>query len=263
MNRLYKITVAILLIFSTSSAFAAKEVTVNLKEKASKFITAVQKQDVGAVLLMDYSFVAELLQMQETLPKFQIDRELKKKFKEYADKFETSGAARYITKSCKWKILEIKGSIVYVAVEYKDMSEAPDVNTNLVKSSVVYFNIYKNGLIMNALVSASGGGVNILSSENIYWYDKPFQIYHFTVYQPNLPPEHVYMRKDKVYELYGGTTIKLLETTEAIEQFVPKLSGPAARVEVTPLGEQPKTSVVVKNDDERDYNNIVIVYNGI
>jgi len=55
------------------------------------------------------------------------------------------------------------------------------------------------------------------------------------------------LREGQATTLKDGTTLKLLETTTDVSQFMPKFTGPAARVEVTPKGKAPQTFIVFKN----------------
>ena len=60
-------------------------------------------------------------------------------------------------------------------------------------------------------------------------------------------PEKMAVRPGGVVTLKDGTAFKLLETTQEVRQFVPELSGPAARIEVTRPGSAPQTFIVFKN----------------
>jgi len=50
--------------------------------------------------------------------------------------------------------------------------------------------------------------------------------------------------------LKDGTVVKLLETTQEVQQFTPELNGPAARIEVTFKGKTPQVLDIFKNYPE-------------
>ncbi|HEX9023380.1 MAG TPA: cytochrome c biogenesis protein ResB [Geobacteraceae bacterium] len=63
-------------------------------------------------------------------------------------------------------------------------------------------------------------------------------------------PQRVTLHEGEAVTLKDGTTLKLLETTPEVRQFMAPLSGPAARIEVTFKGKAPESFVVLKNYPE-------------
>lgn len=58
------------------------------------------------------------------------------------------------------------------------------------------------------------------------------------------------LREGAAITLKDGTSFKLLESTQEVQQSMPGFSGPAARVEVTFKGKLPQTFIVLKNYPE-------------
>ena len=63
-------------------------------------------------------------------------------------------------------------------------------------------------------------------------------------------PQRITIREGETITLKDGTTLKLLETTPEVRQFMPEFSGPAARIEVTFKGKTPQSYIVLKNYPE-------------
>ncbi|BCS55094.1 cytochrome c biogenesis protein ResB [Geobacter sp. SVR] len=59
--------------------------------------------------------------------------------------------------------------------------------------------------------------------------------------------QHITMHEGEQVPLKDGSTLKLLESTQEVRQFMPEYSGPAARIELTPRGKAPQTFIVMKN----------------
>lgn len=77
--------------------------------------------------------------------------------------------------------------------------------------------------------------------------------------------EKVQLRDGGTVTLKDGTSIKLLEATQEIRQFMPSFSGPAARVEVTYKGKAPQAFIVFKNFPEMNAqrgDDLIIDYDG-
>jgi cytochrome c biogenesis protein len=62
--------------------------------------------------------------------------------------------------------------------------------------------------------------------------------------------DKITVREGAAMTLKDGTTFKLLETTQEVQQSMPGFSGPAARVEVTFKGKAPQIFIVLKNYPE-------------
>ena len=212
---------------------------------------------------MNWGLNIELIKMHDSMPKFIFNDESKKLVSTYANLFYKSELKSWLPKSCKWKVLEIKNGIAYVSVHYNVVNEAPDIETNIIKDTVIALQIGDKLFPESFDAKDLTSGAVLLSSENKYWYEKPFDRYSFTVLQPNMPPQNVSARIDKEYHLYNDLKLKVLETIDEAVKYNPKLSGPAAFVEVTMPGEEPQKIVALKEGGERDYNSIVIVYHGL
>lgn len=63
-------------------------------------------------------------------------------------------------------------------------------------------------------------------------------------------PEKFTVREGVVVSLKDGTTFKVLEATQEVREFAPGFSGPAARIEVTTKGAEPKIFIAFKNYPE-------------
>lgn len=63
-------------------------------------------------------------------------------------------------------------------------------------------------------------------------------------------PEKITAREGAAVILKDGTTFKLLEATQEVRQFAPGLSGPAAKIEVTPKGGVQQTFISFKDFPE-------------
>ncbi len=55
------------------------------------------------------------------------------------------------------------------------------------------------------------------------------------------------LREGERVDIGSGLSLRLLETTQEVRQFIPELSGPAARVELTPRTGQPRAFELFKN----------------
>lgn len=68
-------------------------------------------------------------------------------------------------------------------------------------------------------------------------------------------PVKVAVRQGETVQLPGGRTMKVTESTQDVRQFIPQMSGPAARIEVQSPGKQPDSFIVFRNfpnlDEER------------
>lgn len=62
--------------------------------------------------------------------------------------------------------------------------------------------------------------------------------------------EKLIVREGVATALKDGTTFKVLEATQEVRQFAPGFSGPAARIEVTTKGAEPKIFIAFKNYPE-------------
>jgi cytochrome c biogenesis protein len=65
--------------------------------------------------------------------------------------------------------------------------------------------------------------------------------------------------------LGDGVSLKLMETTQEVRQFMPELDGPAARVEVTASGKEPRVFEVFKNHpeiNEQRNDELILGYEG-
>jgi len=62
--------------------------------------------------------------------------------------------------------------------------------------------------------------------------------------------EKLIVREGVATALKDGTTFKVLEATQEVRQFAPGFSGPAARIEVTTKGAEPKIFIAFKNFPE-------------
>jgi len=62
--------------------------------------------------------------------------------------------------------------------------------------------------------------------------------------------QRLMLHKGEAVNLKDGTVVKLLETTQEVQQFMPELNGPAARIEVTFKGKTPQVFDVFKNFPE-------------
>lgn len=58
------------------------------------------------------------------------------------------------------------------------------------------------------------------------------------------------LHEGETVSLGDGTSLKLLETTQEVRQFIPELNGPAARIEVTSRGGAPRVFEVFRNHPE-------------
>lgn len=62
--------------------------------------------------------------------------------------------------------------------------------------------------------------------------------------------QRITLHEGEVVTLKDGTVVKILETTQDVQQSIPELAGPAARIEVTSPGKSPQVFVVFKNYPE-------------
>jgi cytochrome c biogenesis protein len=58
------------------------------------------------------------------------------------------------------------------------------------------------------------------------------------------------LHEGETVSLGDGTSVKLLETTQEVRQFIPELNGPAARIEVTSRGGAPQVFEVFRDHPE-------------
>lgn len=68
-------------------------------------------------------------------------------------------------------------------------------------------------------------------------------------------PVKIAARQGESVQLPGGATMHVTESTQDVRQFIPQMSGAAARIEVHPPGKQPENFIVFRNfpnlDEER------------
>lgn len=73
-------------------------------------------------------------------------------------------------------------------------------------------------------------------------------LYHFTVRErKGGTPVKLSLQQGERKPLPDGSTVQVLEATDEVSQFIPQFSGPAARIEVTPKGGEPKAFIVFQN----------------
>lgn len=60
-------------------------------------------------------------------------------------------------------------------------------------------------------------------------------------------PQRLALREGEMVVLKDGSTLKLLEAAQEVQQFIPGMSGAAARVELTVKGKTPQVFIVFKN----------------
>jgi cytochrome c biogenesis protein len=78
-------------------------------------------------------------------------------------------------------------------------------------------------------------------------------------------PVKVAVRQGESVQLPGGRTMHVTESTQDVRQFIPQMSGPAARVEVHSPGKEPESFIVFRNfpkmDEERG-GDLIFSYDG-
>ncbi|GAM08944.1 cytochrome c biogenesis protein CcsB [Geobacter sp. OR-1] len=78
-------------------------------------------------------------------------------------------------------------------------------------------------------------------------------------------PIKITARQGESVQLPGGRTMHVTESTQDVRQFIPQMSGPAARIEVHSPGKQPDSFIVFRNfpklDEERG-GDLVFSYDG-
>ena len=62
--------------------------------------------------------------------------------------------------------------------------------------------------------------------------------------------QRITLHEGEAVTLKDGTVVRILETTQEVQQSIPELSGPAARIEMTVRGKSPQVFVVFKNYPE-------------
>jgi len=63
-------------------------------------------------------------------------------------------------------------------------------------------------------------------------------------------PRKLQVKQGNAVTFADGASVKLLEATDEVRQFIPEFSGPAARIEVTYKGKAPQVFIVMKNHPE-------------
>jgi cytochrome c biogenesis protein len=62
--------------------------------------------------------------------------------------------------------------------------------------------------------------------------------------------QRITLHEGEAVTLKDGTVVRILETTQEVQQSIPELSGPAARIEMTVRGKSPQVFIVFKNYPE-------------
>jgi cytochrome c biogenesis protein len=71
------------------------------------------------------------------------------------------------------------------------------------------------------------------------------------------------LRQGELAKLTDGSRIQVVESTQEVGQMMPGFSGPAARIEYTPVGKEPQTFVIFKNFpnfDEQRGGDMIFTY---
>jgi hypothetical protein len=165
-----KIIVVITVVFIATASYGAKKTnTVNFNSAAKKYFTAIQNRDLINILYMDQAFVNEISQLERSLPKFKFTKEATRLTEQYATLLHNSPLQKLFPKSCSWKIIEIKDGAIYVSLNYKDSSEAPNDNNGIIKKSIAVFHINDNGLMFGNILPEKKFNEYILAEETSYW----------------------------------------------------------------------------------------------
>lgn len=90
---------------------------------------------------------------------------------------------------------------------------------------------------------------------------------HYLTVMPRGKTENqrITIRRGEAVTLKDGTVVKLLESTQDVQQFRPDLSGPAVQIEVTAKGSAPQVFEVLKNYPEINAqrgDNLIFGYEG-
>jgi len=78
-------------------------------------------------------------------------------------------------------------------------------------------------------------------------------------------PVSLTVRQGESAQLQGGRTMHVLETAEDVRQFIPQMSGPAARIEVHAPGKKEENFIVFRNYpnlDEQRGGDLIFTYDG-